>query len=234
MAMKSAKISMLVACFAMVLFLGEACAYSGPFEFGSKVEAGDNDIGRLLYNFSQEPVVVYWDVDSDGYDSADPVYLHLADITALIGTGDVRLTRYGNYMPGSKVRQTDDDLGRTFSLFPSGAGIVYTDLSGALGYSLGDGVYFSTGALPEIGEGNIRLTPFSNMAAGTVVCDADPDAGRQALPLPQMIRFYNENGDEEPDGTPIYDLPDDVYIDISLDDTSAYGFVVVNDVRLSV
>lgn len=230
---RSTRISVLMACFAIALFLGGACAYSGPFEFGSKVVAGDNDIGRLLYNFSQEPAVMYWDVDSNGYSIADPVYLHLADASALVVTGDIRLTGYGNYMPGSKVKQMDIDFGNVLSSFPAGSGIVYTDMCGEPGYSLDDGVYFSADAVLEIGEGDLRLTPFSSMAAGTVVCDSDPDAGRQAQLLPQTVRFYNENGDEKPDGTPIYDLPDDVYIDISLDNTSLYGFVVVNDVRLS-
>jgi hypothetical protein len=85
-----------------------------------------------------------------------------------------------------------------------------------------------------VSQGDIRLTPFSNIASRTVVCQGDPDAGRPVTTLVQTTRFYNENGDETVSGVPIYDFPDDVYMDLSLDNASPYGFVAVNDVRLSV
>lgn len=228
--------------FALVLYVGCAFAYNGPFEFGSKVISGDADEGRLLYSFNKTPVIAYWDVGpiAGVFDLRDIIYLHIDTSVANTQINDIRLTKYGNHPPGSKIDDIDNDIDKLLKPFPAGSSIVFIDRSGNIGtnieYNLGDQVYFHVNSLPldKINEGDIRLSSFGNIAAGTLVDDSDPDLGLDAIPLPQnAIRFYNANGNEDQYGTPIYDAPDTIYIDISLENTSPMGFVVANDVRLS-
>jgi hypothetical protein len=221
----------------VMICLEGVLAYTGPFEFGSKVLPGDSDIGELLYSFDSVPLIMYWDVGeiSGAYDPGDVVYLHVNVPTEDVDIGDVRLTKYGCYSSGSKVNSTDNDIDKALSSFPSGSGIVYTDRYGNAGYDLQDLVYFHTGIIPSysVSKGDIRLNSFSSFAAGTRVDDNDPDRGFATEPLPYNLRFYNMNGNELLDGTPFYDGPDTIYLDISLDNTNLMGFAVVNDVRLS-
>ena len=221
------------ACLVLVLCV-DASAYSGPLEFGSKVKPGDMDISRLLYSYAQMPQVWFWDVNENGFDRGDFVYMHFNNSSQRADIDDVRLTRCYSLMPGSKVRPIDEDFSKALT-FLSGWRIVFTDLCGPVGYSLDDGVYIHTdaGHPGVVGQGDLRLTPFNNIAAGTIVCQGDPDTGRAVTALAQTTRFYNENGDETESGVPIYDFSDDIYIDISLDNASPNGFVVTNEVRLS-
>jgi len=228
------KASVIGACLVLLL-CASANAYSGPFEFGSKVKSEDTDISRLVHGYTRMPQVWFWDANGNGFDRGDFIYLHFNNSSQRTDIDDVRLTRYYDLMPGSKVRSIDEDFSRMLT-FLSGWRIVFADSYSSAGYSLDDGVYIhmDAGHSGVVGQGDVRLTPFSNIASGTIVCQGDLDAGRPVTTLVQTIRFYNENGDETISGVPIYDFPDDVYMDISLDNASPCGFVVVNNVRLSV
>ena len=72
-------------------------------------------------------------------------------------------------------------------------------------------------------------------SAGTKVLDYDGDHNKPLVSLPPYaIRFFNANGNY--DGVvkkPLYDFADSVYLDFSTG-SGDLGFVVVNDVRLSV
>ena len=100
---------------------------------GTKVAAGDNDLGNDLESFfTPYPRLVYvdWGDFPDQYDLNDSVYVKTAPPLKQIAIGDVRLTRVGDNLPGSKVRRFDPDSsefvellhpGPNFALWPPGA-----------------------------------------------------------------------------------------------------------------
>ncbi|MDM7933985.1 MAG: hypothetical protein QUS08_01175 [Methanothrix sp.] len=110
------------------------------YGFGTKVQPGDLDIGRPLYDSPDGTSVVYWDIGPEGYDVGDPVYLHISStISNTIGSGDLRLSEIGNRSPGSKVLLGDVDMGMPSVSLPSS--IRYMNLFGGQGYDLDDPVY---------------------------------------------------------------------------------------------
>lgn len=231
---------------------GAALVYtsSQSADFGSKVALEDKDLSRLLYNFSPPPynssqAFMYFSQAALGYAAGDPVYLHRNLSSSVVDIGDLRLTSsasaYGSYPPGSKVKREDADFGRTLTAFGTSSYIGFID-RGERGYGWEDLVYFhaSGSSTGGVSRGDIRLTAFGNIPAGTPVYENDPDFGYLLTPLVQFaIRFFNANGDQTLDGLPVYDQPDAVYLDISnlrdIDNVTpeSFGFVVVNDIRLS-
>jgi len=237
--------------------LGAALVYtsSQSADFGSKVALEDKDLSRLLYNFSPPPynstqAFMYSSQTAPGYVAGDPVYLHRNLSNNVVEIDDIRLTSFssgiGSYQPGSKVKRGDADLGRLLTGFGPNSYIGFIE-RGTPGYGWENLVYFhasgtiipgsSTGG---ISRGDIRLTAFGGIPAGTAVYENDPDFGYLLTPLTQFaIRFFNANGDQTIDGLPVYDQPDAVYLDISnlkgTDNVTplSFGFVVVNDIRLS-
>ncbi|MCX6678121.1 MAG: hypothetical protein NTU95_09275 [Methanothrix sp.] len=209
--------------------------------FGSKVADGDSDIGRMLYDFDLQPVIAYWDVGliKGEFDAADVVYIHINKNTNFTELDDIRLTKYGHHLPGSKVAADDNDINKhLFEGFPPESRIVFIDQYGSKGYDLLDPVYFHiNNSLPQIGRMDLRLSYFANGPAGTLVDGHDPDRGLPATNLHYKLRFYNLNGNIRFDGKPLYDEPDLAYLDVSTNlgepAEETYGFVVVNDVRLS-
>lgn len=205
-----------------------------PLMFGSKVAIADGDNGRMIYDFTCDSVIAYWDIglNINEFDAGDVVYYHMNQNTKTVGLNDIRLKRYGNHLPGSKVNAVDVDIGKELKSFPEGSGIVFVDLNGDKGYDLMDPVYFHiNNSASEIDRLDLRLSFFANEMAGTVVGGRDPDCGITVTPLASKPRFYNFNGNIRSDGTPIYDETDLVYLDVSAGDP--HGSVVVNDVRLS-
>lgn len=229
---------------ALILFSGETTAQM----FGSKVMPGDSDIGLPLDAFAppQTPVSLVW-VDTGPnplmYDEGDVVYLHIGPVTPpVININDIRLTSFGPNEAGSKVTTGDNDWGKAGLLFPPLAGIYFSDLFGTTtGYDLNDPVYVNV-VFPWgfIDTNDVRLTAFSTanslLQDGVKVKDFDEDHGKplSAALWPTgggALRFYNANGNFFPAGTvPIYDYPDDVYLDMP---GGGAGVVSVNDIRLT-
>jgi hypothetical protein len=203
--------------------------------FGTKVLDGDIDMGRMLFRFeSIEPVFAYWDVGmTEGeFDPGDVIYLHVNDGMNATKAGDIRLTPYGYYLPGSRVATYDTDIDKRLAKFDRDWDIVFADQFGSTGYDLFDPVYLHvSGNSSQIERLDLRLSNSANGPAGSLVDGLDEDRGLSFTSLPGMIRFYNANGNIRSDGTPMYDLPDQLYLDLSPRDSQ--GFVLVNDIRLT-
>ena len=169
----------------------------GPYMFGSKVANADSDIGWMLYDFESDPVIAYWDVGliKGEFDADDVAYIHISSDNNSIELDDIRLTKYGNHFPGSKVTSDDNDINKDLTSFPVGYDVVFIDHYGNKGYDLMDPVYFHiNGILPQISGLDLRLSVFANGPAGTLVEGRDPDRGLPATKLNYNLRFYNLNG----------------------------------------
>lgn len=215
-------------------FDGVSATVIDPYMFGSKVANADSDIGRMLYNFEYQPVLAYWDVGliKGEFDAEDVVYIHINPNNNIIELDDIRLTRYDNHFPGSKVAVDDNDINKHLIGFPADSDIVFIDQYGSIGYDLLDPVYFHiNSSTPQISRLDLRLSYFANGPAGTLVDGHDPDRGLPSTNLHYKLRFYNVNGNMGSNGKPLYDVPDLMYLDVS--DEETHGFVVVNNIRLS-
>lgn len=234
-----ANVCVLGACLALMLGLAGAT----PFEFGSKVVKGDADEGKLLYNFSGNlnPALGFWDigVNPGVYDVGDPVYLDIAN-NSRVDANDIRLTDSAAGTAGSKVISTDNDINAP--LLPLSFGVFYMELDGIPGYSAEDTVYLTNG--PTTVSNDVRLHKVDGLCAGSKVLDFHPDNNKPVLAMllfnvsPRTgpiatVRFYNANGNYDAAGKPVYDFPDSVYLDVSLPSATPFGFVAVNDIRLS-
>jgi len=197
---------------------------------------------------TQSPVtIMYLDVGiAPGfYDENDSLYLHIGP--GPVRLADIRLTKSSFGLVGSRVDPGDRDLGLDLSSFnPPYPRQVYADLGGVIGqYDPIDSVYVK--AVPPISElavGDVRLTWAGNLPPGTMVRGFDPDVGLMARllhPGPDFafwspaalgrVRFYNVNGNVFGNqlSVPIYDAPDRVYFDMSVqaDPPCLFGYVAV-------
>lgn len=202
--------------------------------FGSKVLYSDGDIGRVLNNLDNSSLA-FWDVGTiDGeFDLEDVAYYHINQSGApVIELNDIRLTGFGKYFPGSKVRAYDIDYKKALRFFPASSEIKFVDQYGSRGYDLMDPIYLHiNNSSSQIDRMDLRLSHYAYGPAGTLVNGHDPDQGLSALKIGYKLGFYNINGNVNSVGMAIYDEADPVYLDVS--GTSKPGFVVVNDIRLS-
>lgn len=237
-------------------------AYGGPYEFGSNVMPGDNDLGRLLHDFQCPlrliPNLAFRDIGAvpGAYDEGDPVYLDI-DNRNNASLGDVRFTPGASMAAGTKVKPGDQDFDAR--LLPLNNWIIaYAVINGNGIYSLDDPVYLhNSGSGNTVIPNDIRLTGFSGFAAGTKVRAIDRDCNVKLVPMLSKfstsswegplatIRFYNANGNYNMGGgyatscRPLYDYVDPIYLDISRHGQSdefkerLFGFVVAGNVRLT-
>lgn len=222
-------------------------------EFGSKVEATDNDVGHLLEDFNPVcPTITWWDCGTTpgSFDAGDVLYLD-TDPLGEVSVNDVRLTPYGGYPAGSKVASKDADIGQR--LIGINCAVVYVNLFGGPGYDLEDPVYIKTqppfSPPGPLSTNDVALVSIKGIAAGYKVNDNDPCLGKPAVLLyappyvsptngpAATIRFFNANGNlQENNAFPLYDKPDGVYLDISNVPDGAstfFGICSPNDIRLS-
>ena len=181
--------------------------------YGTKVKAGDPDVGLPLSPFSpsialsgipglgvtpQNLVFLsYWDVGTTpgSFDNQDVVYLQFGSTPAgagrIVRANNIRMTGWGNYPAGSYVNQGDSDIGQQLlpngpapAVFPTPTSFAYMEVDGGLGYGLDDPVYIKLQGIPvTTGTNDVRLTPFAGYPAGSMVSNADSDAARPLLPF---------------------------------------------------
>jgi hypothetical protein len=224
----STKIAILAISLSLILGMAAVSGY----EFGSKVEATDDDIGNPLFAMPAKTTITYWDIGVPGYDEEDVVYLHTPGVC--VNANDIRLTPFDTFIAGSKVMSTDKDIGMPLTMF-SGLAIRYLDLYGSANYDLKDPVYIHSSltsnppsALATI-TNDVRLSNIEGFPAGTKVMDFNPDHNKffgMAPPGLAPVGFFDVNGNG------VYDYPDNVYLNYPS------GFpkysVAVNNIRLSV
>jgi len=192
-----------------MLACGQAAAQG---TFGTKVNAGDPDVGLPLSAFSTIPAggsgtatpqssvfLSYWDIGSTPglYDDKDAVYLQFGSApfgaSRIIRANNIRLTGWDSYAPGSYVKATDSDIGQQLlpwnlaTAFPAGAatGFGFMNLAGGAGYDLKDPIYLKAGSATgaNTGTNDIRITSVAGFPAGSRISLSDPDA---AKPLTQF------------------------------------------------
>jgi hypothetical protein len=186
--------------------------------YGTKVEAGDPDVGLPLSSFSAVAVsgaatpqslafISYWDIGSTPgiYDDKDPVYLQFGSVpfgaNRIVREGNIRLTGWGSNAAGSKVRAGDSDIGQqVVPWFPQvvslASGFYFLNAVAGPGYDLGDPVYLHlTPSGLTTTTNDVRITPFAGFPAGSKVSLADSDAAKPLTPLkliaPPIINGLN-------------------------------------------
>ncbi|MFA6371600.1 MAG: hypothetical protein WCW68_03150 [Methanothrix sp.] len=172
------RISICILLCLAILASGQAAAQQ---TYGTKVNAGDPDVGLPLSNFgfgvgapgaNQFFVwISYWDINANGlYDDQDVAYLQFGTVNAaglrFVRANNIRLTGWGSYPAGSYVKPSDGDMGQplgpipgTLPVLPSSVppqvGFYYMDVSGGAGYDLGDPVYLKALSPPNLPPGAI-------------------------------------------------------------------------------
>jgi hypothetical protein len=186
-----------------ILASGQAAAQG---TYGTKVQAGDPDVGLPLSNFAAlvPPVpaanqalayISYWDINANGiYDDQDVPYLQFGSLNfpglRFVRANNIRLTGWGNYPAGSYVKPSDTDMGQPLGIVPfslpalpsfPAVSFYYMDVSASAGYDIDDPVYLkilSPAATLTAGTNDIRITANAGFPAGSKVSLNDPDAGR--------------------------------------------------------
>ncbi|HPT37894.1 MAG TPA: hypothetical protein PLZ44_06365 [Methanothrix sp.] len=172
--------------------------------YGTKVQAGDPDIGLPLSQlsatilpalpFTPQAVdwVAYWDIGTtpNVYDDKDVIYLQLGSIAGgpqkIVRANNIRLTAWGSYPAGSYVKPGDSDIGQQVVPVPIGVGFAatgfsYMDVSGGPGYDMGDPVYLKVAAGANTNTNDVRITTNAGFPSGSKVSLSDPDANRPLL-----------------------------------------------------
>jgi hypothetical protein len=226
----------------LVLVIGllmiQLFAGASEYEFGSKVLAQDNDIGKALYRLPFADIM-YWDIGPNPgiYDEGDILYLTFVPGSPVVRVNTVRITPFEYYAPGSKVMATDLDINMPLTGFMFGHAIVFLDLYGSsmpATFDLKDPAYFHIFG-PNIVTNDVRLTNITYRAPGTKVIDFDLDQAKPVVtlqPLPAaapgtLIAYFDVNGNG------VYDYPDDLYLLYPTGGFPLDPHVRVNSLRLS-
>lgn len=128
----------IVLTISLVLFFNISMA--SDYAFGTKVMPNDSDLGRLLKNMPNGTIIGVWDIGTDigSYDAGDVVYIDTPP-TGIANINDIRLTSFGLYRPGSKVRPNHSDI--NVPLNPLLAEMRFLNLNGSQSYDIYDPVY---------------------------------------------------------------------------------------------
>lgn len=198
-----------------ILASGQAAAQG---TYGTKVQAGDPDVGLPLSNFAAIPgpnpaataqntaYLSYWDIGSTPglYDDQDVVYLQFgsgAGAARIVRANNIRMTGWGNYLAGSYVKPGDSDIGQQLLPWvPPGVnptnfasfiltGFYYMNVAGGVGYDISDPVYIKAAALPITNTNDIRVTSNDGFQAGSRVSLNDPDSSKPLIAFYSIIPF---------------------------------------------
>lgn len=180
--------------------------------FGSKVTAGDPDVGIPLSNFANigtaiggqaNAWVAYWDIGANPgiYDDKDIAYLQFGSsfggANKIVMANNIRLTGWGagTYPAGSYVKAGDSDIGQQViplpGFLPSGdsftapVGFYYMDVAGSSGYDVEDRIYLKAASPPglTVQTNDIRITENLGYPPGSRVSNNDLDSGKPLSPF---------------------------------------------------
>jgi hypothetical protein len=128
----------IVVIICLILFFNLSMA--SDYAFGTKVMPNDPDLGRLLKNMPNGTIISVWDIGTDigSYDAGDVVYIDTPP-TGIANINDIRLTSFGFYRPGSKVRPNHSDINAPLN--PLLAEMRFLNLNGSQSYDIYDPVY---------------------------------------------------------------------------------------------
>ncbi len=237
-----------------LVFLLCLTSASAQFEFGSMFSPTTTGEVLIFEDFTSAPgiaqipvTIMYLDagIAPGFYDVNDSLYLHVGP--GPVRLADIRLTKSSFGQVGSRVGPGDRDLGLDLSSFsPPYPRLVYADRGGVIGqYDSNDSVYVKViSPISELAVGDVRLTWAGSLPPGRMVRSSDSDIGlmvRLLHPGPDFafwsplahgrVRFDNVNGNVFGNQlrVPIYDAPDRVYFDTSVqaDPPCLFGYVAV-------
>jgi hypothetical protein len=238
-----ARLSPLAALAALAL-LALAAPAGAVYAYGTIVDKND-------YDFQQAPsvrgtvpaagkfVLPCWaDDDGDGRPTgAETIYLvirtGLAATCDSVHAKDIRLTAHGSLAPGSvaKAGEADDDarlsqLGSPAA--PAHAVRAFNDADLAATVRKTDTVYLDLNGLgaPRVDVGDVRLSPFGAMKAGTRVAAGDPDLNNA------LVEFNGGAAKTLYTANMLYEFGKSFYLNADLD-AAAGGAVEEGDVRLT-
>jgi hypothetical protein len=203
--MNSSSIPICILLCLAILASGQAAAQG---TYGTKVQAGDPDVGLPLSGFAgiglplqNAAFISYWDIGSNPglYDDQDVAYLQFGSTNVppalrVVRANNIRLTGWGVYPAGSYVKPGDSDIGQQLMVVPPqpplpSAGqtaFYYMNVAGGAGYDLGDPVYLKAQSPPVpviTGTNDIRITANAGFPAGSRVSLNDADAGKALTPF---------------------------------------------------
>jgi hypothetical protein len=142
-----------------------------------------------------------------------------------VDVNDVRLSgsRYG-----SKIKSGESDVDDDAIAPPNFQGVFFIDDDGSGAFNPGDFAYLKMTQGDHVNGGDIRLTRFGDLDAGTVVSGSDPDAGitMELMPSSQVgsdWKYYNTGG-----GSTVFDSTDELWIDADTSDD-----ITVRDIQVS-
>ncbi|MCK9440042.1 MAG: hypothetical protein M0Q13_01275 [Methanothrix sp.] len=208
------RISICILLCLAIIASGQAAAQQ---TYGTKVNAGDPDVGLPLSAFSAlvgvpaqlGAFISYWDIGTTPgfYDDKDVAYLQFGSVAAgpirIVRANDIRLTGWGIYPAGTNVKPGDSDIGQMLipnfptPTLPSAGGIrfYYMDVSGG-GYDMADPVYLKaiSTAAPITETNDIRITANAGFPAGSRVSLNDPDAVKTLTPFMPLIAIPPAGG----------------------------------------
>jgi hypothetical protein len=255
--LRSAAILLLAAC----LTSGPAASLILPYGFGSKVKIYDMDEGHPLHMLCAD--LKYRDIGDEinRYDLYDTVYLDTdGDEDEYVEINDIRITPFLAFAPGSKVKRTDPDINAALIRLNNWS-IACLDLNRNQIFDLEDQLYLHNRDMGnKTALGDIRVTSWDH-PSGSKIKKSDHDISQPVFDIMEImgsdddlvcIRFYNANGNYMPQDSdkilhfpeddfpkPVYDAPDQVYLDIISPDernrtTPSIGHVDANDLRISI
>lgn len=189
-----------------------AGAQASTAAIAAPVTAADVDAGESLSTLAAG--IGYVDADGDGQPDMsvpdEPVYLDV-DGSQTVSFADVRLTGFGNYVAGSQVALTNQDLGlplRARGAFGSVDGAWYADTDGSTTVSAGD----------------VRITP----SFGGKVAASDGQAGASLGNVNSAPRM----GFLDLDDDLRYDSGETLFIDVEAQGTPDAGRISAGDLRM--
>jgi hypothetical protein len=226
-----------------LLLLAAPVAHAA-YAFGTMVDKNDYDFQPVPTVRPTVPTAGKWvlpcfaDADGNGIvNDLEPVYLVVLNgLAATCTTNSVkeksfRLSPAGPYAAGSEVKLADQDGARALTVLAAGAhALRVANMDNLATVRKADSVYLDLNnpgaAAPQVDIGDLRLTPYGTLKAGTRVAAGDADLNFHLSDFASAgaKTFYTSNM--------VYEFGKGWYLNADLD-AAAGGAVEEGDVRLT-